>query len=328
MKINISHKEEAELSDALVAKITEELKTMKNPKIYWDYRDELSEKQIAKILKSPDGLFEVENEMFEMNSDHIYDLEIDHLKEALDSFKEELCEELGIEDDELDLEEIARELRDEFLDYISVDYNIEDLIKNTGPINCRVELFSNYDCINSHWFEAIQGGGYSYEETYFGAMIDALNLNPGKMKEALEKREITIYGEWPDLKERNGEEFVDYDKFVRELENSTCGANLLTIVCKVDLSMIIEKGGLPSKFTIPKGNNVGLFSSFQGGGSTIECPLLRDIVIDTEKRGETEYDHWSKILPDDDRDNGYGINDVYGVHSDFFGNEISLVPSE
>lgn len=183
MKINISRKAEAELSKNLLSKIKEELKTMKNPEIYWDYRDELGEEQITKILESPEGLNDVENEIFDMNVDHVYDLEIEHLKEALSSFKEELCEELGIEDeDDLDLEEIAKELRDELLDYVSVDYNIKDLIRNTGPINCRVELFSNYDCINSHWFEAIQGGGYGYEETYFGAMVDALNLNPEKQK--------------------------------------------------------------------------------------------------------------------------------------------------
>ena len=34
-------------------------------------------------------------------------------------------------------------------------------------------MLSNYDCINSNWFES--QGGYRYEESYFGDMVDSLN---------------------------------------------------------------------------------------------------------------------------------------------------------
>lgn len=320
MKINISTQKEAEISDALIEKIKEKLCKMDPPQVYWDYRDQLSEEQAAKILSSPDGLNDVENEIWERNFDYSYDMEIEHLVDALGWFKAELEEELGEED--IDLKELAKELRDEFLDYLSVDINIKGLLSNTPSVNCRVELYSNYDCINSNWFEQ-SAGGYTYEDSYFGAIVDALNLNPIKVKEIFEERGMKMPGEYPDKPERNGQEYVDYKAFAIEMENDSCGAGLLCIVCKVDLSDVIEHGGMPTKFIIPKGNNVGIYSSMQGGGSMIECPLIRDMVVDTKARGETEYDHLS-LIPDT-KEHGYTIDDAYGVHSDFFGDEIKFI---
>ena len=55
--------------------------------------------------------------------------------------------------------------------------------KNTDEIRVRVEMLSNYECINSNWLESQEG--YRYKESYFGDMIDALNLNPSKVKKML-----------------------------------------------------------------------------------------------------------------------------------------------
>lgn len=322
MKITLKADKEFEISNDLIKQIKERLKTLPNPEIYWDYRDHLSEEQIGKILNDPEGLNEVENEIWDMNLDYSYDMEIDHLKEALEYFKSELSEELQIEEDEINFKELAQELREEFLDYLGVDTNIKGLIGNTPNPGCRVELYSNYDCINSHWFEE-SAGGYDYEDTYFGAAVDALNLNPAKLKKHLDERGIATIDEFPDKPEREGQEYVDYKSFISEMENRSCGANLLTILCKVDLGDVVDHGGMPSKFIIPKGNSVGFYSSMQGGGSQFECPLIRDMVIDTKAFGETEYDHWG--LNSDTRDNGYTMMNVYGVDSDFYGDEVSFL---
>ena len=79
--------------------------------------------------------------------------------------------------DEDAVEEFMDENRD---DIVNIIYErddsdaLGDLLKNTDDIPVRVEMLSNYDCINSHWLES--QGGYVYPDSYFGDMVDALNL--------------------------------------------------------------------------------------------------------------------------------------------------------
>ena len=92
---------------------------------------------------------------------------------------------------------------------------------------------TSYDCINSNWLESQEG--YRYKESYFGDMIDALNLNPAKVKKMLVEKGYSVYGRFPDKKYRDGKEQVSYEQFYQELINSCCGANLLTYIGKVNL---------------------------------------------------------------------------------------------
>lgn len=330
MKINIASTKEATISDNLLEKIKDKLNSMSNPKFYFDYRDELSEKQVSKIISEKEGWQEVQDEIWESTLDHMYDIEKDHIVDALEWFKGELQEELG---EDVDLEEVAAGLRDELLDYVSVEIDYNQLLSNTGSANCRIELYSNNDCINSHHFETTCGG-YRYEGgSYFADMVNILNLNPTKLKQAMIDRDsyylekhgynfLKFQGRFPNKPNRNGKEYVDYEKFLIELENTTCGANLLTIVCKVDLQDIVKNGGMPTKFIVPKGNTLGLYSSMQGGGSTIECELLRDMVIDT-KAGKSQYDHWGIMV--DGKGHGYSMRECYCVDSSFYGDEIKII---
>jgi hypothetical protein len=58
------------------------------PEIYWDYRDEMCAEHIAKIFRDgSDGLLEVENEIVDLNIDHIFELEHDARKEFYHEFK-------------------------------------------------------------------------------------------------------------------------------------------------------------------------------------------------------------------------------------------------
>lgn len=320
MKINLPSTKQVELSDDLIKKIKDKLSKMDPPEFFWDYRDELSEEQINDILTKENGVNDIENEIFEHNYDHVYDLEMEHLIDALGWFKSEIEKELG---EDVELKDVAEQLRDEMLDYLTVDVNIKDLISRSGNVPCRVTLWSNYDCLNSNWFESVATGGYTYDG-YFKQILDVLYLNPRKVKEMFAERGIATRGYFPNKKRREGKEYVDYKQFAIEMENNSCGATNLSIVCMLDLSEVV-KNGMPKKFIIPKGNNMGMYSSFQGGGSMIECPLLRDMKIDTTKTFESEYDHFS-LIPDT-KEHGYTMkNDVYGVTDDFFGDEITIIP--
>ena len=310
------------ISDALYSKIVEKLKSMEDPQIYWDYRGGIDNKTILKALEYAEKYKDaypidyIYERVFDWNHDYICDLEIDHLKEALSWFETELQEELGVE--EIDLEEIARELKDDLLDYVSVDYDLKDLLK--GDVNIRFEMLSNYDCINSAWFE--QQSGYSYPDSYFADTIKMLGLSPAKVKKTLNDHGVETHGKWPSRKD--DKRLIDYDDFWVEEENrSWCPASLLTIVATVNQYDLLTNG-LKGKILIPKGNYVGFYSSWQGGGSMIEAPLLRDYVIDLDKKyDKSGYLQWRMEL--DVRGNGYTIDEVYGVVQSFWGNEIEFI---
>jgi hypothetical protein len=294
------------LNDEQINLLKEWLKQGSNGKIefYWDYRDELSKDQINKIIEGK--INDVEDEIYESNLDYIHDRERELIKEAL--------KECGIEED-VDI----HELREELLDYISVDTNIRGLIRRTDGVPVRITWYSNYDCINSHWYES--QGGYSYVESYFGAMVDRLNLNPKKVKQLLIEKGIKVVGKWPNKANREGKELVDYDDFYTELENHSCGAGLLVIVGTIDLDDFIK--GTPQVISIPKGNGIGIFSSSQGGGSPIDAELKHDLKIDLTKG--TKYDHWGLVV---DSNDGYSIDEVYGVTSSFWGDEIKVLETK
>lgn len=218
-------------------------------------------------------------------------------------------------------EEHEEEIRDEI--YRRNDSNVlAELIRNTDDIPIRVEMLSNFDCINSDWFES--QGGYRYEASYFGDMVDCLNLNPARVKKLLREHGYKVSGRFPNRKGRNGKEQVSYEQFYEELVNSCCGANLLTFISRVNLQELYESGFSPGEVIIPKGNHCGLFSSAYGGGSLLEMELKQDVRLKLEINGY----HGFRFRLDEERNRyDYSIGHVYGVDDSFFGERISLVAS-
>ena len=199
---------------------------------------------------------------------------------------------------------------------------LKELVKNTDDIPVRVEMLSDYDCINSNWLESQDG--YRYEESYFGDMVDALNLNPARVKKTLKEKGYKTCGRFPDKKHRDGKEQVSYRQFYQELVNSCCGANLLTYIGKVSLKELYDTGFSFKEVIIPKGNCCGLFSSMYGGGSLLEMELREDVRL----RLEVKDCYGFRFRLDNER-SAYecSIKRVYGVCDSFFGEKISLVAS-
>ena len=194
------------------------------------------------------------------------------------------------------------------------------LLRNTRDIPVRIEMLSNYDCINSHWLES--GSGFSYEESYFGDMIDALGLNPMRVKQLLVSLGDKVRGRFPDIRSRDGKELVSYEDFNEEHINSSCGANLLTFMATLNPMKLYEYGfNLPSKLTIPAGNKCGLFSSTYGGGSLMEMELLRDVTVDLKR---TEYPKYRLEFEADGKAYNYSINQVYGLIRSCYGKPIRI----
>lgn len=197
---------------------------------------------------------------------------------------------------------------------------VNDLIKNTDDIPVRIEMLSDFDCINSNWFES--QNGYCYEESYFGDMVDALNLNPAKVKKILVDKGYTVYGRFPNRKYRDGKEQVSYEDFYQELVNSCCGANLLTYIGVVNLRDLYDADFKIKEVIIPKGNTCGLFSSIYGGGSLLEMELKQDVRLKLGMEGCNGY----RFRFDNERSKyECSIKHVYGVCDTFFGNQIGIV---
>lgn len=250
------------------------------------------------------------------------DSEWEAVKGIMEKLKEKciLFHDFDEEEVESFFEEHDDKIRSEI--YARDDSNVlTELIKHTDDIPVRVEMLSDYDCINSNWFES--QGGYRYEESYFGDMVDALKLNPARVKKMLVEKGYTAHGRFPDRKSRYGKEQVAYEHFYQELINSCSGVNLLTYIGKVSLKDLYDTGFSFKEVIIPKGNHCGLFSSAFGGGSLLGMELRQDIRLSLETKGCRGF-----RFQIDNEKSGYecSIRHVYGVDDSFFGGTVRIVP--
>ncbi len=296
----------------LVDRIIQDIEQNKSPEMYWDRNDGLTEAQIKPIIENRncDDLY---NDLIDLNWEYESDLVTEHLNEILSYYDDEISEIYDTDDPEVFYENIIDDF--DLRSYVSVEYNIKELFQD---IPVRICLFSNYDCMNSHWLTSQEG--YAYEDHYFGDFIDALNLNPQKVKKLLVEADITVYGRWPNKKSRDGKEYVAYDKLIQEIENTTSGANLLVFLGMLDLYKWVTTESMV--ITIPEGNNCGLFDSMYGGGSVLELKLIRDKTIDLKDTGE--YPHYGMRYDKE----GYGVVEVYCAYESIFGDTVTIKKEE
>lgn len=313
------------VEERLLDKIRGRLKENNPINWYWDYNDSISIKSIKsaieKTKKGKDGLtaYQVlQDQVWEDNIDNLYNMEIEAIENAIKDLDKKIAEVEGIDINVLSIKKYAIKIREKVMDSIEIHMSIDELL--TGSLNITIPMYSNYSCFNSWFFET--EGGLEYEDSYFGDMVNVLQLNPLKLKELLEDKGYKTLGSWPKKKDTN--RWIDYDKFIEEMENHTCPASLFTIVGKINTKELLKNYGKKGlKITIPKGNTVGMHSPWQGGGSIFECPLIRDIslTIGEPINGGTEYDHFSLLLDGEDE---YSIKSTYGVVDEFFGKEITI----
>lgn len=286
--------------------------------VWTDYNDNLDRHRglIQKCLdsKSPELLWEKADEWYS-------DAEREAVRGIIAKLKEEctVFNDFGEEDVDAFFDKYEEEIRDEIYSRNDSDV-IKDLIKHTDDIPIRMEMLSDYDCINSNWFES--QGGYSYEKSYFGDMIDCLNLNPARVKRLLTGHGYKTHGRFPDRRSRNGKEQVSYEQFYEELINSCCGANLLVYIGRVNLKELYNIEFSLSEVIIPKGNSCGLFSSMYGGGSLLEMELKQDVHLKLEVKGCNGF----RFRLDDERSKyECSVQQVYGVNDSFFGDAVRIV---
>lgn len=283
--------------------------------IYVDYQDSFDNHLdlLQKCLKD-----QTADPIYEKISDWYLESELDSVDQIIKDLKDK-CIHAGYA--QYNVEEFFK-LKDDAireLIYNSCDADpVDQLLRNSSDVAVRIELYSNYDCINSHGLES--SSGYSYQESYLKDMIDTLNLNPAKVKQLFCSNGVKVVGCFPDLKYRNGNELVTYEDFLSELVNTCCGENLLTFIGKICIKDLYDNNFKIDKITIPKNNPCGIFSSSQGGGSPFDMVLQKDFTLKL-KKGRNKYTSYGFFL---DKPSNYSITDTFGVTSDFFKNRITI----
>lgn len=299
----------------------------------WDYEEDLPELTLEEVTSEMDAQYRlfysdpidnlndylnIVQECIETGSkdalnevvDQISDYQIDEaVYEVISELKTKL-EEKGYPTDEVVT--FFQEYEGEIVDEIhvrDVSEPLEQLVNNTGldgQVRAYIDMTSSFDCVNSYELES--ENGFSYNNTYFGDMIDQLNLNPSKIEELLHAEGAKTVGVFPDLSARDGHEFVRYDQFVEELVNNP-DLGLLVFLTKVDLKDLVDKDFDVQEVVVPKGNRCGLFFSGVGSGSLLGMELQRDIKLDV--RHEEEGRSMWLTLDDKSVKRGCSIQETY-----------------
>lgn len=216
--------------------------------------------------------------------------------------------------------ELTEDETHECMNSIRVDWDTDQLIRNTGLVNIHFQWVSNYDCINSHWFETQSGHGYPYGATYMSQVLKLLRISPATFLGIQQKAGFNPTSNFPIWKKPA---LVDPQTFWdMECVERSAPASLFAIVGTLDLRDI-TLGKPPTKFVIPKGNPVGFYSSSEGGISQFETPLLEDFEIDISKRSE-HGDGW--ILTADIKESVYyTMDNIAGLCQSFWKNKVKVI---
>ena len=260
----------------------------KNPiKIEFDYRDSLSKEQILQCLE-PNGIRNLESELYDYNLDYIFDCENYFIEENLyQEFENDIIEELNQQQNDankfenITKDDIMEFLKDEFLSEILSYIDIDKLIDIN--LTCLIPVYSNYDCCNSF-------DNPKEKESYLWEVYQRIKTG------------------------------VKRNDFEYEFYNGAYGGSLFCFAFRTNLKNLIKLKELikEHKFIqIPKGTSFGFFSSFQGAGSVFEKETYRTMTIPVN--GETEYDRLNIIA---DIEQYYSMDDVYG--SNDFVNEQNI----
>lgn len=286
--------------------------------IYTDYRENYdnSGELIQKCLdaKSDEALFDNDWEFDSRRTGSEYALKTVQDKILSDSTYKHLHP---------SIEDWLEDNKDEILEIIEdrdTSKPYEEIL-GRSKIYGRATLFTNYDCF-PHNYD--MNNTYYYDE-YFKDMVDLLCLNPAKVKQVFNQKGISTIGKWPNKPKRNGKEAVRYEDLADEMLNQCCYC-LLTFMGLMPLTDLYQNNfGEYKTIIIPKGNNCGMFNSWNGGGSLMEMELLRDLYIPVEFTRKTEYDRCEICVDEPRCGNGYCINEVYGLMSSAWGKEIKLI---
>lgn len=252
--------------------------------IYADYRDELNDNQIKKILECDTK--EESQQMFdEIIWDCYSDYGYDYYEELFKNIEREL------DDNYCELED---EIKDYVYDEVYLEYPSDHYLSKEVYLNLIIDSGdANYDFTCNELF----GCNYTKKGIKENSSLVWLMKQQGYTIEQIEKF-------------INDEDFQGsklLESIYSECLNTSSCMNALVFCFKTSLGNAIDlkdKEGM----TIPQHINGGLVDFWNGGGSLLEIKLEKDLIIPKE--------YIDSITVDGGR--GYSIGEIYGMCGSFW----------
>lgn len=254
--------------------------------IYIDYRDELSDEQVNKILegKADDVRMEIEEYCWHDGVPEYY--------------WDDLCEEVGITKEQLELWQESDESFSPFW-YLD-DHGWNQLVRNT-TVNI-VGIMWQAEWNFNNW---AYSGPVHYSDVK--ESLKVLGVNPKEFHDMLRGGSMTsgpgrLHGWFPDMPNRKPAVNVE------DLYNNMCVLyDGVLHFCFGDLAEIMEVvSGDSKELIVKKGTNVVMYDRGNGAGIT-EVELTEDVTI---RRKDVEFRN--------DTNNNYGVQACYGFTQSYW----------
>lgn len=275
---------------------------------YVDYRDEMPAKVLGSIIDH-NG----EGDAFEEMDQLLWDWDTsDSINYYIDDAIERLSKSMGSTIEEL--KETLDASSDDWLDVLSDEVKnrdtstpFKDLARNKGNVIVKLELYSNFDCINSDYCE---GNHLDLQNSYLADVLRVMRINPKDYAACLPEGYICNN----DDDAFRGGPLIDPIDVFNEHQELSIGPALFTVVFSLPAVEIIEYTGLVQ---VPAGARVGFYGSFGGSGSIFETKLKADFIVDLanqhipRKNGDP---YWGLSVDecDDNTEGTYSLDQIYG----------------
>jgi hypothetical protein len=293
---------EKKLSTPLLNRVREALQEARSPEFYWDYNQQLSAKQINKMMVLPDGLQQVEMEIMDQNWEYADQLANESALAVLGRYRDSIAAEWEVEEGDITDDQLKYMVEEYelYAEIPGVDPNISQLIGNSRP-RAVLQLDLHHPLQGWSWLRSVE-----YDDVR-GA-LKLFNVNPRKM-----------HPKFPNLSYRNGKEFI-LPRDLKELwDNATYGGRY---VMPIDLDLLDYHRNRDHYLTglvLHKGDEIWMHDYLNGSGS-ISVPLQKDLTI---LRRNLAYH-----ITDDNHTAGYGLEEVYGLCRSAWDNTVSPIKTD
>lgn len=288
--------------------------------IYCDYRDELGDNAIKKIINSNDPRMCFEEILYNYATDYGFDYGFDELIQNIES---KLTEEEY---------ELYEKNEDEIRDYIHgivYFYYPEEHFNKSVKVNIMLDTGNmNYDFTRDNVLNWYASQGYSEGNGSFNKESSLLWLAKQQQKaELLQKCCKKSMKKYHNGEQKYREQTDCEDKFVvsamEELANMTSHIGTMTFLVEMNLfdyfdlkeamkkeeklnqSYYLEERKGNGYIVLDKSTMCGLFDTWQGGGSLLEIQCEKDIKIPIRCIFDAIIDGTKKY--------GYDVDEVYGL---------------
>lgn len=260
--------------------------------IYVDYRDGLNDDNIKDII-------EADNKM-----DAFYDTLDQYVTECIIYEENEFMRIMGNNWDEEtygEFYEYEDFIRDWMFDNVYFNFPYDHYLKDTIQVNLVVDTGDgNYDYTLNN-FLSYNASEDEYKEIEEESSILWLVKQQGYTKEDLIKQ----------IEEGTDSKFLQ--SVEQELIDCVSHMNALTFFVSMTIKEFIELENA-EKIVLTNGTNAGLMDYWNGAGSLLGIDLEKPVELDMEL-----------VSPHVDGHRGYGVNDVYGMSSDFWKDSVEKI---